>query len=173
MRTEVSAQIFVLFCDIKTGLGTAKSPSRGNFLSCVISIGIAHPNSVRHCGLRGKRGKTRPSKRIRRGLGGRPAGAPSLQFHAWLHGSTGSEHGPIYPSPPTSMFGRWAPAEGIHGSLQQDMANGADINEEFLSVPDASAHEEKKQLEEPTETQKCMGVSKAGRQCIPFALPGC
>ena len=65
------------------------------------------------------------------------------------------------------------PAEGIHGSLQQDMANGADSNKEFLSVPDASAHEEKKQLEQPAEKEKCMGVSKAGRQCIQFALPGC
>ena len=53
------------------------------------------------------------------------------------------------------------------------MANGADTNKEFLSVPDASAHEEKKQLEQPAEKQKCMGVSKAGRQCIQFALPGC
>ena len=52
------------------------------------------------------------------------------------------------------------------------MANGADTNKEFLSVPDASAHEEKKQLEQPAEKQKCMGVSKAGRQCIQFALPG-
>ena len=65
------------------------------------------------------------------------------------------------------------PAEGIHGSLQQDMANGADTKKGFLSVPDASAHEEKKQLEQPAEKQKCMGVSKAGRQCIQFALPGC
>ena len=53
------------------------------------------------------------------------------------------------------------------------MANGADTNKEFLSVPDASAHDDKKQLEQPAEKQKCMDVSKAGRQCIQFVLPGC